>query len=205
MLSKKELSVRFLPFEIEVVVVEGANLLDTIRQANLPMKTSCGGEGTCGECYVKILKGEISKDAVKGLPSDIVSQGFVLACRTKIKENLTVQLPHFEELSIQSETESDYFSRNKDNISGVFEVNPTVKKISLKLDPPSLENNYSDLKRLNIKLEKKLSSGVQTYTHSVLQKLARTVRHDSYTVDCILFSVGLENWPLSASFLPTLH
>lgn len=193
MFNKKELCVRFLPFEIEVSVEEGANLLDTIRQANLPMKTSCGGEGTCGECYVKILKGEISKDAVKGLPSDIVSQGFVLACRTKIKENLTVQLPHFEELSIQSETESDYFSRNKDNISGVFEVNPAVRKISLKLDPPSLENNYSDLKRLNIKLEEKLGSVVPRYTHSVLQKLARTVRYDPDTVDCILFSAGLEN------------
>ncbi len=193
MTIKKELVVRFLPFEIEVSAEEGTNLLDIIRETNLPMKTSCGGEGTCSECYVKILKGEISKDAVKGLPSDIVSQGFVLACRTKIKENLTVQLPHFDELSIQSVTESDYFSRNKDNISGVFEVNPAVRKISLKLDPPSLENNYSDLKRLKIKLDEKLGSGDRTYTHSVLQQLAQTVRHDPYTVDCILLSIGFEN------------
>lgn len=193
MSNNRKYCVRFLPFEIEVVVAEGANLLDTIREASLPMKTSCGGEGTCGECYVKILKGTVSETAAKGLPQDIASQGFVLACRTKIKGSLTVQLPHFEELSIQSVTESDYFSRNKNNISGVFEVNPAVRKISLKLDPPSLENNYSDLKRLKIKLDEKLGSGDRTYTHSVLRKLARTVRHDPYTVDCILFSVGLEN------------
>lgn len=193
MFSKKELSVRFLPFEMEVAVEEGASLLDAIRQANLPMKTSCGGEGTCGECYVKILKGAVPENAGKGLPLDVVSQGFVLACRTKIEENLIVQLPHFDELTIQSVTESDYFSRNKDNISGVYEVNPAVRKISLKLDPPSLENNYSDLRRLEIKLNEKFGPIEWKCAFSVLQKLAQTVRHDPYNVDCFLFSSGLEN------------
>ena len=56
MVNKKDYRIRFLPFEIEVVVEEGASLLDTIRQVNLPIKSSCGGEGTCGECNVKILK-----------------------------------------------------------------------------------------------------------------------------------------------------
>jgi len=189
----KKYTVRFLPFEIEVVVEEGASLLDTIRQANLPMKTSCGGEGTCGECYIKIIKGTFSENAGKGLPSDVASQGFVLACQTKIKENLTVQLPHFDELTIQSVTESEYFNRNKDNISGVYEVNPSVKKISLKLDPPSLENNYSDLRRLENKLNEKFGPVKWKSTFSVLQKLAQTVRHDPHNVDCILFSSGLEN------------
>ena len=189
----KKYTVQFLPFEIEVAVEGGASLLDTIRQANLPMKTSCGGEGTCGECYVKILKGAVSKDAVKRLPTDIASQGFVLACQTKIEENLIVQLPHFDELTIQSVTESDYFIQNKDNISGVYEVNPAVRKISLKLDPPSLENNYSDLKRLEIKLSEKLGPMEWKCTHFVLQKLARTLRQNPYNVNCILFSSGLEN------------
>lgn len=193
MFSKKELSVRFLPFEMEVAVEGGASLLDAIRQANLPMKTSCGGEGTCGECYVKILKGAVPENAGKGLPLEVVSQGFVLACRTKIEENLIVQLPHFDELTIQSVTESDYFSRNKDNISGVYEVNPAVRKISLKLDPPSLENNYSDLRRLEIKLNEKFGTIEWKCAFSVLQKLAQTVRHDPYNVDCFLFSSGLEN------------
>ena len=193
MSNKKEINVRFLPFEIEVSVEEGESLLDTIRQANLPMKTSCGGEGTCGECYVKIIKGAVPENAGKGLPSDIASLGFVLACQTKIEENLTVQLPHFDELTIQSVTESDYFNRNKDNISGVYEVNPAVRKFSLKLDPPSLENNYSDLRRLENKLNEKFGPKGWKCAFPVLQKLARTIRHDPYNVDCFLFSSGLEN------------
>jgi len=189
----KKYTVRFLPFEIEVSVQEGASLLDTIRQVNLPMKTSCGGVGTCGECNVKILSGTVSENAAKGLPSDIISQGFVLACQTLIEDNLSVQLPHFDEQTIQSVTESDYFIQNKDNISGVYEVNPIVRKISLKLDPPSLENNYSDLKRLLIKLNEKLGPMEWKCAFSVLQKLAQIVRQDPDKVDCILSSAGLEN------------
>ncbi|MCJ7579248.1 MAG: ASKHA domain-containing protein, partial [Candidatus Aminicenantes bacterium] len=187
------MSVRFLPFEIEATVEEGASLLDTIRQINLPIKTSCGGEGTCGECCVRISRGTVSENTVKGLPTDIVSQGFVLACQTKIEDNLFVQLPHFDERVIQSVTESDYFNENKDNISGVYEVNPAVRKISLKLDPPSLENNYSDLRRLKNKLDDKLAPNEWTCEISVLQKLAQSVRQDPDRVDCILFSSGLEN------------
>ncbi|MFC2166635.1 ASKHA domain-containing protein [Acidobacteriota bacterium] len=193
MFNKKKLSVRFLPFEIEVVVEEGASLLDSIRQTNLPIKTSCGGEGTCGECYVKILKGAVSESAAKGLPTDIVSQGFVLACQTKVEDNLFVQLPHFDERAIQSVTESDYFNKNKNNISGVYEVKPALRKISLKLDPPSLENNYSDLKRIEIKLDEKLGPKDWKCVFSVLQKLSQNIRQDPDKVDCILFSSGLEN------------
>jgi len=186
-------TVRFLPFEIEVEVNKGAGLLETIRQANLPMKTSCGGEGTCGDCSVKILKGVVSKNSVKGLPNDILSKGFVLACLTKIEDNLTVQLPHFDERAIQSVIESDYFNKNKDRISGVYEVNPAVRKISLKLDPPSLENNYSELKRVEKKLDEKLGPMEWNSTFSVLQNLSQNVRQDPDKVDCILFSAGLEN------------
>ena len=189
----KEYTVRFLPFEIEATVEEGASLLDSIRQINLPIKTSCGGEGTCGECCVKILKGAVSENAVKGLSTDIVSQGFVLACQATIEDNLLVQLPHFDELVIQSVTKSDYFNKNKNNISGIYEVKPVVRKISLKLDPPSLENNYSDLKRLKIKLDDKLGPMEWTCAISVLQKLAQSVRQDPDKVDCILSSAGLEN------------
>ncbi len=190
---KKEYKVRFLPFEIDVVVKNGAGLLDTIRQANLPMKTSCGGEGTCGDCSVKILQGVVSAKAVKGLPTDSISQGFVLACQTKIEDNLFVQLPHFDELTIQSVTESDYFNKNKKNISGIYEVNPAVKKVSLKLDPPSLDNNYSDLKRVEMKLNEKLGPREWKSALSVLHKLAQNVRQNQDKVDCILSSAGLEN------------
>jgi len=189
----KKYNVRFLPFEIETTVEEGKNLLDIIRHVNLPMKTSCGGEGTCGECRVKILKGNVSENTVQGLPTDIISQGFVLACQTNIEDNLFVQLPHFDELTIRSVTESDYFNKNKNNISGIYEVNPAIRKISIKLDPPSLDNNYSDLKRLKIKLNEKLGPIEWTCTFSVLQKLAHSVRQAPDRIDCILSSAGLEN------------
>ncbi|MGD2296016.1 MAG: ASKHA domain-containing protein [Candidatus Aminicenantes bacterium] len=192
MTDKETVNVRFLPFETEISVGEGSTLLDALKKANLPIKSSCGGVGTCRECLMRIVEGDIAETTSAGLPADIVSQGFVLACQAKIKDSLTVQLPHFEEISIQSVTESDYFNQNKERISGVYEITPWVKKFPLILNPPSLENNYSDLKRIEIQLKKEGIPAGWRCGYSVLQKLARTVRQDPDRIDCVLSSWGQE-------------
>ena len=186
MADKNKFNVRFLPFETVVSVSAGRTLLDAIHLSHLPLKTSCGGVGTCGECRVRILEGKIGEKASTGLPEKIAYQGFVLACRTSIAGDMTVQLPHFEELSIQSVTESDYFHRNKEHLSGVYEIAPPVAKIFLTLDPPSLENKTSDLKRLLLQLKKETGFSDWECPLPVLKKLAGTVRQDPDRVDCVL-------------------
>jgi uncharacterized 2Fe-2S/4Fe-4S cluster protein (DUF4445 family) len=190
MADKNKFNVRFLPFETEISVSAGMTLLDAIHLTHLPLKTSCGGAGTCLECRVKIVEGEIGKKAATGLPEKIASQGFVLACRTLVAGDMTVQLPHFEELSIQSVTESDYFQQNKERLSGVYEIAPPVTKISLTLDPPSFENKTSDLKGLLLQLKKETGFSDWGCPLPVLRKLAGTVRQDPGRVDCILSSVN---------------
>ena len=54
---KKRVTVRFLPFDVSVEVAAGTTILDAAREAGLPLKTSCGGKGTCGDCIVKVLEG----------------------------------------------------------------------------------------------------------------------------------------------------
>ena len=184
----KKFRVLFLPFEIEVLVEAGTTVLDAVKTAKLPLKTTCGGAGTCAECRVQVIKGKALETAVPGFSGDLASQGFVLACQSSVNENLTVQLPHFEQLSIQSVTESDYFNLNRDLISGVYEIAPPLKKLSLTLDPPSLEDNSSDLKRIEAQLKKETGLADWRCRHSVLKRLAGAVRHDPDRIDCILSS-----------------
>lgn len=64
--------VRFLESGTEVVVDIGKNLLDVIREQNMPIHADCGGIGRCGKCRV------------------VVNGKARLACRAHVAEDIEV-------------------------------------------------------------------------------------------------------------------
>ncbi len=184
--GKSEFRVTFEPFKASVEIPAGQSLLVAARKANLPLKTTCGGKGTCGDCLVQIKSGTYEKKASAALPDQLSSRGYTLSCQTKITENLTVQLPQFQEPSIKSVIDSKLLDKGRDNISGIYELNPSVKKIELALPSPSLDDNYSDLKRLERELKKKLDIIHLYCEYSVLKKLADAVREKQGNISVIL-------------------
>lgn len=67
--------VTILPQNIRITVADGENLLKALRSAGVSPDAPCGGSGTCGKCKVLIDGQE------------------VLACRTAVNGDITVQLP----------------------------------------------------------------------------------------------------------------
>lgn len=191
-IGKKEFNLKFLPFDVNVKVSSGASLLDAVKTADLPLKTTCGGKGTCGDCVVQIISGAYRSKQSAALSDKLASQGFALACQTKITDNITAQLSHFRELAIKSIVDAKFFEQQKDKISGLYAVNPPVKKIELNLPPPTLEDNYSDLRRIERELQKKFSLKKLECEYSVLKKLAHAVRKDHGKISVILFISGKE-------------
>ena len=65
-------------------------LLDAAWRADVPLASSCGGQGVCGDCVVRIVEGEENL-----LPPDAVEQawfdrrprpaGVRLACRLRVR------------------------------------------------------------------------------------------------------------------------
>ncbi|MCK4645973.1 MAG: DUF4445 domain-containing protein [Candidatus Aminicenantes bacterium] len=191
-INKKEFQVEFLPFEICLDVQPETNLLDATKEADLPLKATCGGKGTCGDCVVQILKGKYQSKSSAALPDQLASRKYALACQTKIRGDITVQLPQFRELSIKSIVDSKYFEERRDNISGFYEIDPPLKKVDLPLPPPTLEDNYSDLRRIERELQKKLSLKKLSCEYSVLKKLAYAVRESQGKISVVLFVSGNE-------------
>ena len=190
--GKKEFNVKFLPFDVSVKVSSGTSLLDSVKTAGLPLKTTCGGKGTCGDCVVQITSGSYDSKKSAALSDKLASKGFTLACQTKVTDNVTAQLPHFRELAIKSIVDAKFFEKQKDKISGLYEIDPPVKKIKLNLPPPTLEDNYSDLRRIEREIRKKLSLKKLECEYSVLKKLAHAVRKDQGKISVILFKSGKE-------------
>ena len=185
--KKKEFTVKFLPFDISVDVPAGTKLLDAVKKADLPLKATCGGKGTCGGCIVQILSGNYRTKASAALSNQLASEGYALACQTGVTDNITVQLPQFLEQAIKSVVDSKFFKEERENISGTHELSPAVRKIDLQLPPPTLDDNYSDLKRIERELKKKFSGKKMSCEYSVLKKLAHVVRKDQGKINVVLF------------------
>ena len=184
---KKRLEVKFSPFDVSADVPSGTILLDCIKNADLPLKTTCGGKGTCGDCVVQVVSGKYRTKSSAAMPAALTSQGYALACQTEVTDNIAVQLPQFREIEIKSIVDSKFFMEKREEISGIHELNPAVKKIDLHLSSPTLEDNYSDLKRIERQLHKKLPIKKLSCEYSVLKKLAHAVREDKGKISVILF------------------
>ena len=191
----KKYKVKFFPFESTVSVSSGTSILDAARKANLPLKVTCGAKGTCGDCVIRVLSGTYQSKHSAALSEELIRQGYALACQTEVNDNLTIQLPQFQELSIKIVSGSEFFEEHKNNISGIYEINPVVKSISLRIAPPTLEDNYSDLKRLEREFRKKLATEDLNCEYSVLRKLAHVVREEKGEITIVVFRSG-QSWTI---------
>ena len=173
-----------MPFDIDTEVEPGSTILDAIRKANLPLKT------TCGDCVVQILSGLYNCQSSAALSQQLISERYALACLTKINDNLTIQLPQFQQLSIKSVADSKFFEDHKNTISGIYEIGALIKKIDLHLPHPTLDDNYSDFKRLQREIQKNLSINDLICEYSVLKRLAHTIRKKKGQIAAILCKTG---------------
>ena len=185
--QKEIFTIRFLPFEINIDIESGTNALDAIRKADLPLNTTCGGKGTCGDCIIQILEGTYQSKPSAALPQQLLKKGYALACLTEVNDSLTVQLPQYQQLSIRGIVDSQYFENNKDNISGIYEINPPIKILDLKIPAPTIDDNYSDLKRLLQEIQKILQTKNVNCDYSVLKILANTVREKRGHINAVVF------------------
>ncbi|MGS0694572.1 FAD-binding oxidoreductase [Shewanella sp. 0m-4] len=66
-------------------------VLDGIEAEGLPILAACRS-GVCGACKCRVVKGETESTSQMALTPDEVAQGFVLACSTKLKSDVTLEL-----------------------------------------------------------------------------------------------------------------
>ena len=192
---KKTCRVEFLPFRSTHSFARGTNLLEAVRKAGLPLKSTCGGKGTCGECLVRVEGGELRSRASAALPQEVRDRGYTLACQADIEEDLIVELPKFEEQSISAVVGSRYFEEHRDRVSGIFEINPAIRKLRVSVPAPSLSDNSSDLRRLERQIQKEKGLRCVQAEYRVLKKLAATVREQQGVVTAVLAKSG-SDWTL---------
>jgi uncharacterized 2Fe-2S/4Fe-4S cluster protein (DUF4445 family) len=147
----EEIKVRFQPSGRTVYVLPGTKIVEAAGRAGIILQTPCGGQGTCGKCRVKIVRGTCSSGKVgpKSLPKKLWSQGYRLACQTAIEG---AQPAAEGEVVIEIPAESMFETSQKilvgdSGAKGRF--NPVIRKKHFKLAKPSSADPRSDTARLS--------------------------------------------------------
>ncbi|MBU3142653.1 ASKHA domain-containing protein [Clostridium sp. CF012] len=113
------------------------SLLNIIQEKGIGMEGPCGGQGSCGKCKIRILKGEINQpteeEAIHLTKEEIV-QGIRLACYVKPQSDLTVGL--LEDKNIKHEILTQGYMPS-------LNINPMIHKKTYKLMKESFKKDLS--------------------------------------------------------------
>jgi len=183
----------FLPDEKEVEVAEGTTLLEAAEKADIYINSLCGGEGLCGECRLQVTKGKAraDKNAIGFFSKEEIENGYVLACQTKVEDNLEVVVPAKSRLEKEkiitegvtltySEPESISLHKRPSDPASFFE--PLVSKVYLELREPTLIDNVADIDRITRELGKKTRYSSFEISLTCLQNLAAKLREHKWRV-----------------------
>ena len=119
---------------------EGVNLLRFLRDNSISISSPCGGKGKCGKCRVRVkgIKSGISDNERNLLGSGAIEQGYRLACSNRIDSDLDIYL---DEVTAKA----NIIASGKSRVVG---LNPSMVKKYVEINPPSLEDQVSDLERV---------------------------------------------------------
>ena len=189
----KKRQVKFLPYEKTVEVEEGTTIAEAAQRGDVFINNLCGGEGVCGECRVQILKGKAKADEnISAFFShQELDEGYVLACQTKIRGDLEVEIPPEsrieEEQIITGETvegagKASEAVPTKAAELAISPFKPLARKIYLELPPPTLEDNITDIERISRELRRKLGWHSYEISFHCLQHLSDNLRDHDWKV-----------------------
>ena len=158
----EKFKVTFYPDNKTIEAERGKTVLSAAISAGVYINSSCGGDGVCGRCKVRVKKGQVVTHPTGRISLDERRQGIYLSCLTTIQSDLEVEVPPESRVVFEKLTPEDLELRLKGLYSEAEEVesaesllgeeifvhSPLATKLYLELPKPTLDDKISDLERL---------------------------------------------------------
>ncbi len=174
--------VTFQPSGRQVAVEVGTSLLDASTRAGVGIEAPCGGEGSCGECRVRLLTGKLEQVTRECLTPADADQGWVLACSSRVMDDVVLEV--LTRIAEEGPVVVEALHQQV-RPQTVESPAPPVFKRLVSVDPPSIDNSFGDYERLSRSLGFK---GPVPTSLSVLRSLADTLRAGNHEVTVTLCS-----------------
>ncbi|MCX7173869.1 MAG: ASKHA domain-containing protein [Proteobacteria bacterium] len=163
----------FQPVGRRVAVSPDMTLLEAGRTAGLVLSANCGGIGVCGRCRVQILEGRMDEPGESEhycLSKEDLSAGTRLACRARIRTDVSVHVPAgFMSGTQRLQTDGEH---------AALECDPMIERRDITLPQPAAKSCPADLTRLAGELSLRLGPRLWAARPEAVAQLSLLARKD---------------------------
>ena len=175
-------------------VAAGSKVRDVATELGVVINSPCGGEGKCGKCVVRVVRGagRASKLDRQHIPEEQLKLGYRLACQMKLLGECVVSVPLASRLLGHKVLVSGFKPES--------DLEPSVRKQYAELDVPTVEDSVADVDRLERHLQQ-TGSSVRVHP-DLLPGLATAIRHSGFKLTAVVRGeelVGVETGDTTGS------
>ncbi|MGL5694595.1 MAG: corrinoid activation/regeneration protein AcsV [Peptostreptococcaceae bacterium] len=185
------IKVLFKSHNKEAYCEKGDLLLDVARKADIFIDAPCNGNISCGKCKVKLLSGQVDTEKSRHISDDEVNQGYILACNSKVISDIEIEVPSKLSSSMHgmkiegggNEKDEAIFNRAKDiALNHDLKFSTNIRKKYIELSEPTLDDNISDVDRLERYVRNNLGYNEIDFRLDILRKMPTVLRKDNFKV-----------------------
>jgi uncharacterized 2Fe-2S/4Fe-4S cluster protein (DUF4445 family) len=187
-----QLTVIFEPDGRRCNINKKINLLEAAKDLGIGIRSECGGEGTCGKCRVIVVNGSELQSGQTVQESQILTQQEIddryrLACQTEIDGTrssktsiITIFIPNESRLGVR-----------RIQVKGMEQpvpLAPTIEKVHIILQKPTLTNPVADDERLLSKLEENTNLTKLKLSYRTSRTLATVLRDANWDITTTIWN-----------------
>jgi len=177
--------------EVKISGREGDNLLDLARAANVAIDAPCSGNGSCGKCRVRLVKGTVDSLPTTHLSDEELADGWRLACGSHVCGDVAVLVPdiasayqsRMKTADLSSGEEIAIFDKLMADVAGAgIAFKNLFLTLPLRLEPPTLSDTMPDNERVSRAVEAALGVKTVSISFACMTRLASVLREAGFSV-----------------------
>ncbi|MFP3869795.1 MAG: ASKHA domain-containing protein, partial [Syntrophobacteria bacterium] len=145
--KRRHVWLNVLPDDLWLKVRRGKTIWEALEKTDVDLESECGGLGKCGKCKVKVLSsiGPPSREARELVDEEELKEGVRLACRTKIKKDLTIYLG-------EADPDLEYYQILQTGYRPLLQLDPLLDKRLVSIPLEVQHEGLSDLDQIKLML-----------------------------------------------------
>jgi uncharacterized 2Fe-2S/4Fe-4S cluster protein (DUF4445 family) len=184
--------------DVEAFANDGEKLLDVAKKANVVIDAPCSGNGSCGKCIVKVVKGTVESSQTRHMTETEYRNGFRLACNSKVTEDVTVKVPDIASAfkkkmkisDLSSPEEIKIFKNTQERIAAAgIKYENDFRIIELELAEPTIDDTMPDNERLSRAIQAESGCDKIKISYNIMRKLPQVLRESNWHVKVLISDV----------------